>query len=105
MCSKFGSGRYNRELKAYNVETLCAIIAQRKDYKKGTKIRLISCDTGARNDGVAQYIADKLQVEVLAPDQKAIIERKSNGETIVYSASKPLKHDGKFILFTPRKKR
>ena len=28
-----------------DVETLCAIIAQRKDYKKGTDIRLISCYT------------------------------------------------------------
>lgn len=56
-----------------DVETLCAIIAQRDDYTKGMPIRLISCDTGAKEDGVAQYVADKLKVEVKAPTTKALI--------------------------------
>ena len=58
-----------------DVETLCAIIAQRKDYRKGTNIRLIAYHAGAEKDGVAQYVADKLHVTVIAPDKLGIIER------------------------------
>ena len=87
-----------------DVETLCAIIAQRKDYKKGTKIRLVSCNTGAEANGVAQYIADKLGVEVFAPDKKAIVLKKASGETVVYSGSKIGKQDGEFITFVPDKR-
>ena len=85
-----------------DVETLCAIIAQRKDYQKGMNIRLISCNTGEKADGVAQYIADKLHVKVLAPDKKAIVNRTVTGRTIVYSGSEPGKRDGRFILFEPK---
>ena len=85
-----------------DVETLCAIIAQRKDYQKGMNIRLISCNTGEKADGVAQYIADKLHVKVLAPDKKAIVTKTVTGKTIVYSGSKEGVHDGKFILFENR---
>ena len=84
-----------------DVETLCAIIAQRKDYKKGTKIRLIACNSGTAADGVARYISNKLHVTVLAPDKKAIVQRLVTGETIVYSGSKIGVHDGKFIPFVP----
>ena len=84
-----------------DVETLCAIISQRKDYKKGTKIRLIACYSGAAVDGVAKYMANKLHVIVLAPDNKAIVNRLVTGKTIVYSGSETGVHDGKFIPFTP----
>ena len=84
-----------------DVETLCAIIAQRKDYKKGMNIRLIACNAGSKPDGVAQYIADKLRVLVTAPTKLGIIERKSNGETIVYSGSKKYLHDGQMKPFWP----
>ena len=75
MCSRFGSGRYNCELKAYNVETLCAIIAQRKDYKKGTPVRLLSCFTGDDSRGTcfAQELANMLETEVIAPDFEPLI--------------------------------
>ena len=85
-----------------DVETLCAIIAQRKDYSKGMNIRLIACHAGAEPDGVAQYIADKLHVTVVAPDKLGIIERKFNGETIVYSGSDRGMHDGNMKPFTPK---
>lgn len=56
-----------------DADTLCAIIAQREDYEKGTPIRLISCDTGKTDDGVAAYIARKLKVRVKAPTTTAIV--------------------------------
>lgn len=86
-----------------DVETLCAIIAQRKDYKKGTNIRLISCNTGAAKDGVAQYVADKLHVTVLAPDKNAVVYRKWWGLTDVFSGSDVNEKDGEFISFEPNK--
>ena len=49
--SKYGVEYFGENI---DVETLCAIIAQRQDYTKGTKIRLISCNTGEASDGVAQ---------------------------------------------------
>lgn len=84
-----------------DVETLCAIIAQRKDYKKGMKIRLISCNAGSKADGTAQYIANKLRVEVLAADKYAIVAKNAHGETTVYSGSKVGMRDGSFIRFIP----
>lgn len=84
-----------------DVETLCAIIAQRKDYEKGTKIRLVSCDTGAEEDGVAKYVADKLRVDVLAPTKKAIVAMQLNGEIETYSGSRIGKRDGEYKLFKP----
>lgn len=47
--------------------TLSQIIRQRKDYKLGTPIRLLSCDTGNTDntgDYVAQIVANKLGVIV-----------------------------------------
>ena len=85
-----------------DVETLCAIIAQRKDYKKGMKIRLISCNTGKMEDGVAQYIADKLHVEVLAPNEKAILVGRYGRKATVYVGSKVGLQDGEFITFMPK---
>ena len=54
-----------------DAETLAEILLQRKDYKKGTNIRLLSCSTGLEDaDGncVAQELANKLGVTVFAPD-------------------------------------
>lgn len=86
--------------KKIDVETLCAIIAQRNDYQKGTDIRLISCYTGSRKDGVAQYIANKLGVTVWAPDKLGIINRLA-GRYRVYSGSNYGIEDGSFIPFGP----
>lgn len=91
--------------KAIDVETLCAIIAQRSDYKKGMKIRLISCFTGQERDGVAKYVARKLKVQVLAPDKKAIITKSLSGDITLTCGSDEYsyagRHDGSFISFTP----
>jgi len=96
--SKYGFQYFGEPI---DVETLCAIIAQRKDYKKGTNIRLIACNSGTAVDGVARYMANKLHVTVLAPDNKAIIQRLITGQTIVYAGSEIGAHDGEFIPFTP----
>ena len=85
-------------------ETLCAIIAQRKDYKKGTDIRLISCYTGSKEDGVAQYIANKLGVTVWAPDKLGIISKFTNRYRI-YSGSEKGVEDGTFVPFTPNNRK
>ena len=86
--------------KKIDVETLCAIIAQRNDYQKGTDIRLISCYTGSKEDGVAQYIANKLGVTVWAPNKLGIINRFA-GRYRVYSGSDYGIEDERFIPFTP----
>lgn len=88
--------------KRIDPDTLCAIIAQREDYKKGTDIRLISCYAGTKEDGVARYIADKLGVNVLAADKKAIISKTLSGEWLVYSGSEEKKHDGNMLIFEPK---
>ena len=87
-----------------DVETLCAIIAQRKDYKKGTDIRLISCYTGSKEDGVAQCIANKLGVTVWAPDKLGIISKFTNRYRI-YSGSEKGVEDGTFVPFTPNNRK
>lgn len=88
-----------------DVDTLCAIIAQRKDYKKGTDIRLISCYTGSEKDGVASYMSKKLKVTVKAPDKLGIINRNIYGEYSVYSGSEKGKHDGEMVPFVYDKQR
>lgn len=86
-----------------DVETFCAIIAQREDYKKGTPIRLIVCNSGAKPDGVAQYVANKLGVEVLAPTEYAQVEL--NGRQIrIFSADKDGHPSGDFVPFIPRRR-
>ena len=70
---------------------LANIIRNRKDYEKGTKIRLLSCNTGntePTGDCVAQIVANELGVQVEAPTKKIyvfvdgtfIVGKKNNGE-------------------------
>lgn len=57
--------------------TLAQIIRQRPDYKKGTPIRLLSCNTGnTDNTGncVAQLLANELDVKVLAPTDLLMVD-------------------------------
>lgn len=60
---------------------LAKIIKSRKDYKPGTPIRLISCDTGnieQTGDCFAQLLATELNVKVCAPEKVILVE--SNGD-------------------------
>lgn len=100
--SDYGLEFFGKEI---DVETLCAIIAQRKDYKKGQDIKLIACYTGRKDDGVAQYVANKLGVTVWAPTEKAIINRNIYWKYTVYSGDDIGAHNGEFIPFTPQPKK
>lgn len=82
-----------------DADTLCAIIAQRKDYKKGTDIRLIICYSGSEDDGLAKYVSDKLKVTVIAPDKLGIINKDVYGRFSVYSGSAKGVHDGEMRTF------
>ena len=57
--------------------TLAQIIRQRPDYKKGTPIRLLACNTGNTDntgDCVAQLLANELDVKVLAPTDLLMVD-------------------------------
>lgn len=75
------------------------MIARRSDYKKGQAIRLISCNTGAKSDGVADYISKKLHCMVYAPNTKAFIYPPVKGVSKVIAESEIGQRDGIFILF------
>ncbi len=101
---KSGYGFEFNKTNKIDPDTLCAIIAQRSDYQKGTPIRLISCYSGSKKDGTAQYIANKLGVDVLAPDTKAYVYKPENGISKVIAETQPGKGDGNWITFTPKEK-
>ena len=79
-----------------------AILKQDPNYKGGN-IRLVSCETGAGEKSVAQYIANTLNVEVLAPTEKVFVD--SDGKMIVTnSRSKAAQrvNTGYWKLFKPK---
>lgn len=88
-----------------DVETFCAIISQREDYEKGTPIRLIACHSGSKEDGTAQYVANKLGVQVIAPRDYGVISPEL-GYYRIFSGDSygNMIGDGKFAVFTPRKR-
>lgn len=89
---------FGEQIDAY---LLASIIRNRKDYKKGTKIRLLSCNTGnteSTGDCVAQIIANELGVEVEAPTQ--IIWVNEDGSFSVYSED--FLKQGEMKTFYPR---
>lgn len=79
-------------------------------------IRLISCQTGAKENGIAQQIADELGVEVLAPTE--IVNVDMNGEmflcdnedlAIIWNIStdeerKKIAQPGRWVPFQPNKR-
>lgn len=82
-------------------ETLYYIISGRKDYK-GDNIRLLSCSTGKADkygNCVAQYLADKLNVEVYAP----ISDLNINPSGKLTVGRKNLSEEDGFKIFRPRK--
>lgn len=77
---------------------------------KGGNIRLLSCNTGSLEDGVAQQLADILQVDVLAPTEKLSVDE--NGRTLIsnnrhlirkWSCGENVADTGKWKLFTFRR--
>lgn len=82
-------------------ETLYYIISGRRDYQ-GENIRLLSCSTGKADkngDCVAQYLADKLNVDVYAPIDTLNFE--IDGRLTI--GRKRISEEEGFKLFTPRR--
>ncbi len=66
-------------------------IRRRSDYI-GQDIRLLSCSTGALDDGVAQQVANKMGVKVLAPTTRVAVYE---------DGSHNLLDDGIWKVFSP----
>lgn len=78
---------------------LANIIRNRKDYEKGTKIRLLSCNTGnteSTGDCVAQIVANELGVQVEAPTDIIYVFLDGSFEIGITDS-------GEMKLFYPRK--
>lgn len=64
----------------------------------GQKIRLIACESGLTPFAVAQHLANKMHVEVLAPNKKVWVDREGN----VGVGNTPGQNDGKFVPVGPK---
>lgn len=98
----------------YDAKEAAEMIRNSREFH-GQPIRLISCQTGALEDGIAQQIADILGVEILAPTE--IVNVDINGEMFICdndiiakewneSSSekrKKIHEPGTWKPFTPRK--
>lgn len=88
-----------------DAELLSIILKSRDDYKIGTKVRLLSCNTGnteISGNCFAQILANELNVIVEAPTQ--IINVYSNGTFFIDNDANPFNPKGKMKLFYPRGK-
>ena len=65
----------------------------------GGPVRLISCSTGAKQNGIAQQLSNKLGVKVLAPSDTLYIY--PNGSTVI--GPNAYTDTGRWELFVPRK--
>ena len=84
--------------------TLAKIIRNRKDYIKGTKIRLLSCSTGNTEETgncFAQLLSNELGVQVEAPTQ--ILNVYPNGDFFVDDDSDMVSPKGYMKTFFPRR--
>lgn len=92
-----------------NSRIVAKLIKNRKDYKKGQPIRLLSCNTGSGKNSFAQNLANKLGVTVYAPTK--MIWAWPNGNYGVYGSiknkiDKPNLNDIGYIkAFHPRRKK
>ncbi|MBD5461986.1 MAG: RHS repeat-associated core domain-containing protein, partial [Lachnospiraceae bacterium] len=78
--------------------SLATFLKNNPEYNGGA-VRLISCSTGAKSDGIAQQLANKLGVDVLAPSNTLYIFQ--DGSTVIGPNS--CTNTGKWELFTPGK--
>ncbi len=93
---------HNGQHMLVNHRTAARLIQQADGYK-GQDIRLLSCNTGAANDGFAQNLANRLNVKVYAPTN--YLWATPSGEYFVAGMNKfalpNRKNIGKFKLFMP----
>ena len=81
-----------------DAKTLAKIIRNRKDYSKGSKVRLLSCSTGKITDTAncfAQQLANALGVEIEAPTNDIFVY--PNGDFIIGK-----RNNGEMKIFYPR---
>ena len=105
----------NGERWEYNAKEAAEMIRNSREFH-GQPIRLISCQTGAKENGIAQQIADELGVEILAPTE--IVNVDMNGEmflcnnedlAIIWNISpdeerKKIAQPGRWVPFKPNKR-
>lgn len=86
-----------------NPRTAAKMIEKLPRYKKGQPIRLLACNAGARGNGFAQNLANKLGVTVYAPND--YLWANSNGNHFIAAKNSSGRPDcskkGKFVKFTP----
>lgn len=71
----------NGEQRQLDARTISRILSHNKKYQRKQPIRLLSCLTGAKADGFAQNLANKLNTTVYAPTD--IVWAYPNGKYIV----------------------
>lgn len=93
-----------------DVDQLATLIRATPDWD-GQDVFLMSCETGRRSDGLAQQLADSLEVDVTAPDKLAWSDVEPGGGAQPYSSDgcldgfgmpRPIKPPtGTFVTFSP----
>ncbi|MBP3459528.1 MAG: RHS repeat-associated core domain-containing protein, partial [Lachnospiraceae bacterium] len=89
---------HNGKWEYINQRSLATFLKNNPEYNGGA-VRLISCSTGAKPDGIAQQLANKLGVDVLAPSDTLYIYQ--NGSTVI--GPNPYTNTGDWKLFMPGK--
>ncbi len=89
-----------------NHRTLAKLIKNNYKDKKINGVRLLSCNTGAKEDGFAQRLADKLHIPVIAPNKYAFA--RLDGTHFVAGSKDNGKHPdyndlGEYKIFYPRR--
>lgn len=79
---------------------LATMLKHDVEYHGKSNIRLIACNTGAKNNGFAQNLANKLGVRVKAPSDTLWILR--GGKMSIGKV--PYRNTGDWIVYSPYKK-
>ncbi len=99
---------FNDEEWTYSAKQAAEMIRNSSEFN-GKKIRLISCQTGAGDNCIAQQIADELGVEVMAPTE--IVNVNSDGEMFLsdnkfiadmWNNGEAVSETGKWLVFKPK---
>lgn len=105
----------NGEQWEYGAKEAAEMIRNSREFH-GQPIRLVSCQTGAKKNGIAQQIADELGVEVMAPTEIANVDidgeifLSDNGELAeIWNTSsaeerKTIRPTGEWKVFKPNKR-
>ena len=80
-----------------SVEEFAEIVKGMPSYH-GSAIRLISCESGAEGAITAQYLADMMGVNILAPSDIVWVDEKGH----MTIGPTPLTNTGEWVIFKPR---